>query len=66
MSTSRQAIGKKWFSMFGLMVALFVINMLALIPLTLGLIWTIPMSTIAMGIAYRNMFGCEKATVSEQ
>jgi uncharacterized membrane protein len=66
MSTSRKAIGKKWFAMFGLMMALFLLNMLALIPLTLGLIWTIPMSVIALGIAYRNMFGCEKATISEQ
>lgn len=66
MTTSRKAVGKKWFAMFGLMVALFLINVLALIPLTLGLIWTVPMSVIAMGIAYRNMFGCEKATVSEQ
>lgn len=66
MSTSRKAIGKKWFAMFGLMVVLFLINLLALIPLTLGLIWSIPMSVIALGIVYRNMFGCEKATVSEQ
>jgi len=66
MTTSRKAVGQKWLAMFGLTMALFVINVLALIPLTLGLIWTIPMSTIAMGIAYRNMFGCENATISEQ
>jgi hypothetical protein len=66
MTTSRKAVGHKWFALFGLTAALFVINMLALIPLTLGLIWTIPMSVIAMGVAYRNIFGCENATISEQ
>jgi uncharacterized membrane protein len=66
MTTSRKAVGKKWFAMFGLMLVLFFINTLAFIPLGIGLIWTIPMSTIAMGIVYRNMFGCEQVTITEQ
>jgi hypothetical protein len=66
MLLSHRAVGRKLLPMAGLLVLLFIINVLALIPLTLGLIWSIPLSVIALGIAYRDMFGCEKATVSEQ
>jgi len=66
LTASRKAVGHNWFAMFGLTIALVFINILALIPLTLGLIWTVPMSVIAFGIAYRNIFGCENTTISEQ
>ncbi len=56
METSRKTITRKWFRFFALMIALVVINMIGAIPLGLGLIWTIPMSLIALGVAYRNMF----------
>jgi len=62
-NTSRKAVGKKWFAMFGLGVALTLINLLGAIPLGIGLIWTVPMSMIAMGIVYRDMFGCEASTL---
>jgi len=62
LETSRKAVTKNWFGFFGFTILLFVINLLGLIPLGIGLIWTIPLSLIAIGIAYRNMFGCEAAT----
>ena len=63
-NTSRKAVSKKWFAMFGLGITIALINVLGAIPLGIGLIWTVPMSMIAMGIAYRDMFGCEAATLS--
>lgn len=57
LETSRKAVTKHWFSLFVLFLAISIINALGTIPLGLGLIWTVPMSIIAYGIAYRNMFG---------
>lgn len=59
METSRKAISKRWFSIAGFFILLGLINLVAAIPLGIGLIWTLPMSAIAVGILYRNMFGME-------
>ncbi|WP_020580830.1 hypothetical protein [Endozoicomonas elysicola] len=64
LETSRKAINKRWFTIFGLTLVIMLINLVAMIPLGLGLIWTIPMSTIAFGVLYRNIFGCSQQTIS--
>ena len=64
LETSRKAVSRRWFSVFGLFLLLAVINVVAAIPLGIGLIWTLPMSVIACGILYRNMFGVEKDTLT--
>jgi len=65
METSRKAITHRWFSVFGLGIAMMLIMVVSMIPLGIGLIWTIPMMVIAFGVLYRNMFGVEAATVAE-
>ncbi len=65
METSRKAVTHRWFSFFALGMLLLIINIIAMIPFGLGLIWTIPMSHVAMGIVYRNMFGVEAETLSQ-
>jgi hypothetical protein len=62
MEASRKAIGKRWFAVFGMMIVITLINFVGMIPLGIGLIWTVPMSLIAMGILYRNVFGCSAET----
>jgi hypothetical protein len=57
LETSRKAVSKHWFGFFGLFFCVGLINIVAIIPLGLGMIWTVPMSLLAYGIAYRNMFG---------
>ena len=59
METSRKAISKRWFSFAGLLLLLGVVNLIAIIPLGVGLIWSIPWTIITMGEVYRNMFGYE-------
>jgi uncharacterized membrane protein len=61
LEASRKAITKRWFAVFGFMLLFVLINIVAVIPLGIGLIWTLPMSLIAYGILYRNVFGCESA-----
>lgn len=61
MEASRRAIHRHWFKVFGLYLAMGLICFLSMIPLGLGLIWTIPMFIMVGGILYREIFG-----VSEQ
>ena len=65
LETSRKAVSKRWFSVFGLGVLVVLINMLGGLAFGVGLIWTLPFTVIVFGILYRNMFGCEAATVAD-
>ena len=60
LETSRKSVNKQFLNLFGLFTLLFIANVIAAIPLGIGLIWTVPLSHIALGIAYRNLFGVEK------
>ena len=53
---SRKRITKNWFSYFALLIVLAVINFLGFIPLGLGLIVTVPLSLMAVVVAYVSEF----------
>ncbi|MBU0480995.1 MAG: hypothetical protein KKG47_07825 [Proteobacteria bacterium] len=57
MEASRKAIHKHWFKVFGLYFVMGFIYLLSLIPLGLGIIWTMPMFVVMSGILYREIFG---------
>ncbi len=57
LEASRKAITQHWFKVFGLFLLLGLISMLSAIPLGIGLVWTIPLMIISMGILYRTIFG---------
>ncbi len=57
MEASRRAISKHWFKVFGLYFVMGLIYMVSMIPLGLGLIWTMPMFIMVGGILYREIFG---------
>jgi len=65
METSRKAITHRWFSVLGLFIVMAIIVSISVIPLGIGLIWTVPMMMMAFAILYRNMFGVEAETISE-
>ena len=65
LETSRKAISKRWSTVFGLWLVLGIAVFISMIPLGIGLIWTMPMMMIAYGIVYRNMFGCEAETLAD-
>jgi hypothetical protein len=56
LETSRKAITKCWFRMFGLYIVILVIVLLAMLPLGIGLIWALPLTNLVMGVVYRNLF----------
>ena len=60
MEASRKAIHHSWFQIFGLYFVMGLIFMISALPLGIGLIWTIPMGTIVLGIVYRIIFGTEE------
>jgi len=62
LETSRKAISKKWFKVFGLFSLLWLIVFLSMIPFGIGLIWTAPLGFITVGILYREMFGVESTS----
>ncbi len=57
LEASRKAITQHWFKVFGLFLLLGLITAISAIPLGIGLVWTIPLFVIAMGVLYRTIFG---------
>ncbi|TBU96340.1 hypothetical protein [Phytopseudomonas dryadis] len=57
LETSRKALSQHWFKVFGLFLLLGLIVAISAIPLGIGLIWTIPLFVVAMGVLYRTIFG---------
>lgn len=57
MEASRRAISKRWFSVFGLYLLLMVIVLVSMIPLGIGLIWSMPLMAVSFMVMYRKMFG---------
>ncbi len=57
LEASRKAISQHWFKVFGLFLLLGVIVILSAIPLGIGLVWSIPLMVVAMGVLYRTIFG---------
>lgn len=57
LETSRKAISQHWFKAFGLFLVLGLIMGVSALALGIGLIWTIPLFVIAIGVLYRIIFG---------
>ena len=64
LETSRQAVTKRWFAIFGLLLVVYFILFLSMFTLGIALIWTMPLMGIAYGITYRNLFGVESETLA--
>ncbi|MBD9482164.1 hypothetical protein IB229_04230 [Pseudomonas sp. PDM14] len=57
LETSRKAISQHWFKAFGLFLVLGLIMGVSALALGIGLIWTLPLFVIAIGVLYRIIFG---------
>jgi len=56
METSRKTVTKYWWRYFGLMLLLVLLNIVAAVALLAPLVWTIPMTFIALGEVYNASF----------
>ena len=63
LEASRKAVTHVWFRVFFLFLILMLIIIISIIPLGIGLVWTLPLMMIAYGVVYRNIFGVEQAVV---
>lgn len=59
LETSRKTVSHHWFRMVAFFIIMGFIYIISIIPLGIGLIWTLPLFMISYGIIYRNMFGVE-------
>lgn len=57
LETSRKAVTHHWFKIFGIVLVMSVIMMISILPLGIGLIWTLPMMYIMNGLLYQRIFG---------
>lgn len=54
---SRQAVHKRWWTVFFALIAMGVLICISAIPVGLGLIWTVPMLVVMVGVLYYHFFG---------
>ncbi|HEY8027378.1 MAG TPA: hypothetical protein VIF60_22735 [Burkholderiaceae bacterium] len=59
LEASRKAITHHWFGFLGLYISMFFIVLFSMLPLLVGLLWTIPLSILLKGVLYRTVFGYE-------
>ncbi|WP_035987939.1 hypothetical protein [Leptolyngbya sp. KIOST-1] len=57
METSRKLITKKWFSFFGLLLLILLLNMAGAIVVGIGLLVTVPLSVCIIAAAYEDIVG---------
>jgi len=57
LETSRKLVSKKWFSIFGLVLVLFVINIVGALLLGIGLLVTLPLTVCTVISAYDDIAG---------
>jgi len=57
METSRKIVSKNWFALFGLAFALFAVNLLGMLALVVGLLVTVPVTSCAAAVAYKEIVG---------
>ena len=59
MMKSLKGITPKWFKVFAIYLIMIILYVLSMIPLFIGIIWTLPMLIVIGGILYRNIFGVD-------
>jgi len=57
MELSRKKVGQKWFGILWFFLVIGVINILGVLALGVGVIFTVPLTACTLAVAYRNIFG---------
>jgi len=66
LKTSMKLVNKKWFSFFGLLLVLFLINILGMLCLVFGLLVTLPASACAIYAAFEDIAGASVGAVDSE
>ena len=65
LETSRKAITRVWFRMWGLLLIVLLVYVLGFFTLTISWIWTMPWSVLTMSMVYTKLFGAEPQTLAD-
>lgn len=65
METSRKVITKRWFSFFGFVVVLVLINIVGVLLLGVGVLITFPLTACAIAAAYQDILGLSPTSMIE-
>ncbi|MEN8200199.1 MAG: zinc-ribbon domain-containing protein [Thermodesulfobacteriota bacterium] len=65
MEASRKAIHKKWWTVFGIYLVMMLLWIVSAIPMGLGMIWTVPMFFVLVGVLYVRFFGAGSSVVED-
>ncbi|MFW6227696.1 MAG: hypothetical protein ACOC31_06285 [Bacteroidota bacterium] len=63
---SRRIITKRWFTIFGFMLVIFLLNLAGALLLGIGLLITVPVSQLAILIAYDEVIGINNQNIQEK
>ena len=66
MELSRKTVTHRWWKFLGLSIAVTLILIVSMIPLGIGLIWSVPMTYITYGLMYHRLFDEEEETNEEE
>ncbi len=64
LESSRKAVSHQWFKIAILLFLLGVINFIAMLPLGIGLLWSLPWSVLVYAETYRRIFGVEPESLA--
>ncbi len=64
MRTSSKGVRKHWWSVFGFLIVLGLVNLLGILCCFVGLLVTVPVTIAAMMVAYEKIFGSESSANS--
>ena len=65
LNTSRKIITHKWFNMLGFMIVASIVVLLGALALLVGLLWAVPLTTLATAFLYRDIIGVETSTLED-
>ena len=65
MELSRKTVTHRWWKFLGLSIVVTLILIVSIIPLGIGLIWSVPMTYITYGLMYHRLFDEEETSEEE-
>jgi uncharacterized membrane protein len=63
LKVSRKAVSQHWFKFFFTVILVEIVVIISILPLGIGLIWSLPWVTVVFGNLYKTLFGVEAARV---
>lgn len=66
MESSRKVVSTRWFSWFGFLIVLTLINVVGFLVFGVGLLITVPLSICATAIAYQDIMGLSSTGMAEE